>query len=191
MVQLLALSARALVTPPLRGPWWERGCVLGTSVCWAAGAVAAVAGGSLERDVARSLHFATGGQPSPCEGAEGAAMLAEGGGLEPRCASSLLAQPGRGRTTTSSGGGRPPDAHRDTPGKGGAVGLGSPALRAALLRACLCPTPPGWGTARGGLGLPAMQAVLACCHLLDSPLPSPFWLQLRSGAVPLFRLGSA
>lgn len=51
-------------------------------------------------------------------------MLAEGGGLEPRCASLLLAQPGRGRTTTSLGGGRPPDAHRDTPGKEGGCGAG-------------------------------------------------------------------
>lgn len=56
-------------------------------------------------------------------------------------------------------------------GKGGPVGLGSPALGAALAGACLCPTPPGWGTGRGGLGLLAMQVVLPCCPFWTQPCP--------------------
>lgn len=39
---------------------------------------------------------------------------------------------------------------------------------------------------RGGLRLLALWAGY---HPLDSPLPSPFWLQLCSSAIPLFHPG--
>lgn len=39
---------------------------------------------------------------------------------------------------------------------------------------------------RGGLRLLALWAGY---HALDSPLPSPFWLQLCSSAIPLFHPG--
>lgn len=42
---------------------------------------------------------------------------------------------------------------------------------------------------RGGLRLLAMQAMRADYHPLDPPLPSPFWIQLCSSAIPLFQPG--
>lgn len=81
---------------------------------WAA---AAAAGRSLEL----SLHFATWGQPSSGEGAEGAATLAEGPGLELRYAScnqlSLA-------IAASCSDGQPPDARRIPLGKTRLAGWG-------------------------------------------------------------------
>lgn len=42
---------------------------------------------------------------------------------------------------------------------------------------------------RGWLRLLPMQAVWADYHPLDSPLSSPFWVQLCSSAIPLFQSG--
>lgn len=112
-------------------------------------------------------------------------MLAEGGGLEPRCASLLLAQPGCGSIAASSGGGRPPGALGDSPGKGGACGAGVTHTGGCTDRGMSVSCSSGVGNGKRWTGAAGHAVVLPCCHLLDSTLPSPSWLQCSS-AVPLF-----
>lgn len=113
-------------------------------------------------------------------------MLAEGGGLEPRCASLLLPQPGHGSIAASSGGGRPPGARGDSLRKGRACGAGVTRTGGCTGRGMSVSHSSGVGNGKRWTGAAGHAGGVALLSLLDSTLPSPSWLQLCSSAVPLF-----